>query len=243
MCLVGGGVEGKHGDDAADGDRDAGRAQQRRGAAGGRPAAARTAAARAAARRARSARPGAAAARAASASALTVLVRAARMAGTSVAASATASATATTTPGGGGGERRRARGADQGGAGTGEQRRGQPAGQPARPPPRARARTRFSASSTAATRPGVPPTALSSPTRRVCSAIRPPDQHGHAGHREQAGQPARRAAGRAARPGPAGRPRRAMPCHGISGRSRPAWDPWRSAARTGWRTPGPRPGR
>ena len=32
----------------------------------------------------------------------------------------------------------------------------------------------YSASSTAATRPGVPPTALSSPTRRIWSAIRPP---------------------------------------------------------------------
>ena len=37
-----------------------------------------------------------------------------------------------------------------------------------------RARTTYSASSTTATRRGVPPTALSSPTRRVWSAIRPP---------------------------------------------------------------------
>ena len=38
----------------------------------------------------------------------------------------------------------------------------------------ASARIRFSASSTVATSPGVAPTALSSPTRRVRSAIRPP---------------------------------------------------------------------
>ena len=38
----------------------------------------------------------------------------------------------------------------------------------------ATASTRFSASSTSATRPGVPPTALSSPVRLVCSVIRPP---------------------------------------------------------------------
>ena len=37
-----------------------------------------------------------------------------------------------------------------------------------------RARSRCSASRTAATRAGVPPAALSRPTRRVCSAIRPP---------------------------------------------------------------------
>ena len=37
-----------------------------------------------------------------------------------------------------------------------------------------RATTTYSASSTAATRPGVPPTAFSSPTRRIWSAIRPP---------------------------------------------------------------------
>ena len=45
---------------------------------------------------------------------------------------------------------------------------------PARATAATRARIRFSASRTAATRPGVPPAALSRPTRWVCSAIRPP---------------------------------------------------------------------
>ena len=79
---------------------------------------------------------------------------------------------------------------EQAGAGTGEQRGGQPSGQPARPPPRAAPGRRYSASSTAATRPGVPPTALSSPTRRVCSAIRPPTSTATLGDRQQAEQPA-----------------------------------------------------
>ena len=111
--------------------------------------------------------------RALSASALTVLVRAARMAGTSVEASATARATATTRPtmdklnaGAPGVPTRAAPGLASSG----------PASRPIASPAAAAAKasTRFSASSTTATVPGVPPTALSSPTRRVRSAIRPP---------------------------------------------------------------------
>jgi hypothetical protein len=103
------------------------------------------------------------------ASALTVLVRAARMAGTSVAARATAIATATTSlasaavsDGVPGVPTRPAPGLVISGAAS------QPTAIPAAAA--SSARTRFSASSTTATRPGVPPTALSSPTRRVRSA-------------------------------------------------------------------------
>ena len=71
------------------------------------------------------------------------------------------------------GERRRTRAAEE--AGTGSVSKGA-ASHPAASPAAAatRATTTYSASSTAATRLGVPPTALSSPTRRVWSAIRPP---------------------------------------------------------------------
>ncbi len=111
--------------------------------------------------------------RAPSASALTVLVRAARRAGTSVAARATASATPITSPafgrvsdGAPGVPTRPAPGLVISGAAS------HPASSPAAAA--ASATSRFSARSTAATTLGVLPTALSSPTRRVCSAIRPP---------------------------------------------------------------------
>ena len=111
--------------------------------------------------------------RAASASALTVLVRAARIAGTSDAASATASATVATSPamdgvsdGAPGVPTRAAPGLVISGAAS------HPMASPAAAA--TSATTRFSASSTTVTSRGVPPTALSSPTRRVRSAIRPP---------------------------------------------------------------------
>ena len=79
--------------------------------------------------------------RATSFSAATVLLRAARMAGTSVAASATAIASADDLRHRARRDRWRACGADQGGAGVGEQRRGQPSGaEPDRPRRAARAR-------------------------------------------------------------------------------------------------------
>ena len=111
--------------------------------------------------------------RAESASALTVLDRAARMAGASVEASATTSATprtATTisgvSEGAPGAPTRAAPGLVSSGAAS------HPAVSPAAPA--TSARTRFSARNVAAIRPGVPPAALSSPTRRVFSASRPP---------------------------------------------------------------------
>ena len=111
--------------------------------------------------------------RAASASARTVLVRAARTAGISVAATATASATAITVPTAdmvSGGAPVRPRSPALGSVSSGA------ASHPSANPAAAasRATTTYSARSTAATRPGVPPTALSSPTRRIWSAIRPP---------------------------------------------------------------------
>ena len=102
-----------------------------------------------------------------------MLPRAARIAGTSVAASATASATASTSP---------ATGAVSDGA-PGVPTSAAPglvssgaASHPVTSPTAAAAsaRTRFSAISVAVTRPGDAPTALSSPTRRVRSVIRPP---------------------------------------------------------------------
>ena len=71
--------------------------------------------------------------RAASARAWTVLVRAARTAGTKVATTATPRATAVTMSGRGQGERRRTRAAEEAGTGIGEQGSGQPSGrQPSR---------------------------------------------------------------------------------------------------------------
>ena len=111
--------------------------------------------------------------RAESASALTVLDRAARTAGASVEASVTMSAThrtATTisgvSEGAPGAPTRAAPGLVSSGAVS------HPAISPAAPA--ISARTRFSARNVAAIRPGVPPAALSSPTRRVFSASRPP---------------------------------------------------------------------
>ena len=152
---------------------DADRARARRGAVGGRPPAARGAGGRAGAPRSRSATGVRRGGRAASARAWTVLVRAARTAGTKVATAATASATAVTAPtvdrvsdGAPARPRRPAPGSVSRGAAS------HPAASPAAAA--SRARTRYSASSTTATRRGVPPTALSRPTRRVWSAIRPP---------------------------------------------------------------------
>ena len=112
-------------------------------------------------------------ARAESASARTVLVRAARTAGTKVAATATPSATPVTRPtaemvsgGAPTPPRRPAVGSVSSGMAS------QPTASPA--PAASRATRTYSARSTAATRLGVPPTALSSPTRRIWSAIRPP---------------------------------------------------------------------
>jgi hypothetical protein len=111
--------------------------------------------------------------RAESARARTVLVRAARMAGTTVARTVTATATAVTSPTVGvvsGGTPARPRRPALGSMSSGAASR--PTASPA-----AAARsatTRYSARSTAATRRGVPPTALSSPTRRISSAMRPP---------------------------------------------------------------------
>ncbi len=112
-------------------------------------------------------------ARAESASARTVLVRAARTAGTKVAATATPSATAVTRPtvdmvsgGAPALPTRPALGSVSSGAVS------HPTASPAAAA--SRATTTYSARSTAATRLGVPPTALSSPTRRIWSAIRLP---------------------------------------------------------------------
>ena len=108
-----------------------------------------------------------------SASALTVLVRAARMAGHSVAAMATTRATPTTSPavgsvsdGAPGAPTRPAPGLVISGAAS------RPMASPAMAA--ASARIRFSAISASVTMPGVAPTALSRPTRRMRSDIRPP---------------------------------------------------------------------
>jgi hypothetical protein len=115
-------------------------------------------------------RPGA---RATSLIAETVLVRAARMAGTTVATSETASASPTTSitvvavsDGAPGAPTRAAPGLVSNGA----------ASDPTTSPITAAssARTRFSARNIAATTPGVPPTAFSSPTRRAYSDSRRP---------------------------------------------------------------------
>ena len=115
----------QRGDDPADRDRDAERASRTRR---GRRAATRNPSSSGTGSRAESAisqavRRGA---RAESASARTVLVRAARTAGTKVAATATPSATAVTSADRGHGERRRTRAAEEAGAGIGEQWSGQP---------------------------------------------------------------------------------------------------------------------
>ena len=112
--------------------------------------------------------------RGASARALTVLIRAARIAGTSVDASATASATPRAADDRDERERRRSRSTDEVGLGLGEQRGGTPAGQQA-DEGRDERQERGS-------RPGRSPRPgpacrrrpSSSPTRRVPSARRPP---------------------------------------------------------------------
>ena len=111
--------------------------------------------------------------RAESSSAATVLCRAARMAGTNVATIATASATATTKPtvvplrdGALGAPRRPAPGLSINGATS------CPTSSPI--PAAHRPTSTCSNRSTTATNRGVPPTAFGRPTRRVCSAMRPP---------------------------------------------------------------------
>ena len=111
--------------------------------------------------------------RAASLSAVTVLCRAARITGTNVAAIATPSAKASTTAtveplsaGALAAPSRPAPGPSINGAAS------RPASSPT--PAAHRPIRMCSTSSTTATNRGVPPTALSRPTRRVCSAIRPP---------------------------------------------------------------------
>ena len=88
-------------------------------------------------------------------------------------------------------------------------------------PAAASATARFLAISTAVTRPGVPPTALSRPTRRVASAIRPPASTATLA---TASSPASQAPGfstcsSACTRKPSTVP---MPCHGVSaGAARP----------------------
>jgi hypothetical protein len=111
--------------------------------------------------------------RAGSLGALTVLARAPRAAGRIVAAAATATAASATSTtviavgmGAGGVPSRPLPGSANEGAIS------QPASTPTAAP--ASASVMFSESRTSATSLGVAPTAFSSPTRRVCSAIRPP---------------------------------------------------------------------
>jgi hypothetical protein len=120
-----------------------------------------------------------------------VLVREARTAGTKVATTATPRATATTSPTVDIVEGHRAWAADEAGAGIGEQWCRQPSDrQPCRRREEGDDDVLGEEQSTAATRLGVPPTALSSPTRLIWSAIRAPTSTAIVATRGQAEQPA-----------------------------------------------------
>ena len=102
-----------------------------------------------------------------------MLVRAPRRAGMPVAATATTAAKRGGQPDRGGVQRGAAGAAEQAGAGVGQRGRDQPPGR--QPGDRARCgEQQVLCHQHERDEPGVAPTALSSPTRRVCSAIRPP---------------------------------------------------------------------